>query len=99
MFFLIFTLTQVTSYYCQFRLYQHHTFGLLSNFIITQDPIVNYNFHHAATQNPVVIYNFHHVVTQDPGHSTKFVTLPSSYLTLKVYDRSGSMCFYVFTYL
>ena len=26
------------------------------------------------------------------------LTLPSSYLTLKVYDRSGSMYFYVFMY-
>ena len=56
--------------------------GLLSNFITTQDPIINYNFHHAATQDPVFpLYNvFHHAATQDPGHGTKFVTLPSSIL-------------------
>ena len=35
-----------------------------------------------ATQDPIVNYNFHHVATQDPGHGTKFVPLPSSYLTL-----------------
>ena len=48
-------------------------------------------FHHVATQDPIIHYIFHHVATQDPSHSTKFVTPPSSYLTLKVCDRSGSM--------
>ena len=40
--------------------------ALMSNYIRTQDLIVNYNFHHAATQYP--------------GHGTKFVTLPSPVL-------------------
>ena len=77
-----FLFSQVTSFYCQFRLYQHHTIGLLSNFIITQDLIVNYNFHRMATQHPIFpLHNvFHHVATQDPGHGTKFVTLPSPVL-------------------
>ena len=44
------------------------------------------------------IINFHHAATQDPGHGTKFVTLPSSYLTLKVYGRSGSMCLCIGNY-
>ena len=59
---------------------------LLSNYnfhhMATQDPIVNYNFHHVATQDTIVNHNFYHVATQDPGQGTKFVTLPSSYLTL-----------------
>ena len=44
------------------------------------------------TKSCFPLYNvFHHVATQNPGHSTKFVTLSSSYLTLKVYGKSGSM--------
>ena len=39
----------------------------------------------------IVSYCLHHAATQYPGHGTKFVTLPSSYLTLKVYDKSGSI--------
>ena len=77
-----FSFSQVTSFYCPFRLYWHHTISLLSTFIITQDLIVNYNFHHIAAQNPVFhftryfimqqlnillsIYNFHHAATQNP---------------------------------
>ena len=53
-------------------------------------------FHHVATQNPIVnlyfimwqfiILSFYNFImqTQDPGHSTKFVTLPSLYITLLV---------------
>ena len=60
----IFSFSQVTSFYCQFRLYQHHTIALLSNFIITQDLIVNYNFHHVATQDPVFLYTMYFIMWQ-----------------------------------
>ena len=48
-------------------------------------------FHDVASQNSIIHYIFHHAATEDPSHGTKFVTLPSSYLTLKVYDRPGSV--------
>ena len=53
-----FSFSQVTSFYHQFRLYQHHTISLLSTLIITQDLIVNYNFHHMAAQYSIVHYIF-----------------------------------------
>ena len=75
-----------------------HFHHILFLFIVLFNNVTVYWFqlfssYHAATQDSCFpLYNvFHHVATQDPGHGTKFVTLPSSYLTLKVYDRSGSM--------
>ena len=49
----------------------------------------NTNVHSAASQITIVKFHFHHVATQYPGHSTRFVTLPSSIL---LYWQLGQAC-------
>ena len=59
-----FSFSQVTGFSCHIRLYRHLTFGLLSNYIRTQDLIVNYNFHHSVTQDPVFHYTMYFIMQQ-----------------------------------
>ena len=53
--------------------------------------------HLMATQVPSIYCpkQFHYAATQNPGHSTKFVTLPSSLLgyMFHICVRIGSLCY------
>ena len=65
---LFFLCSQSTDFYCYIRLDRCQASSLWST------------VHRVVTQILLFLY-FHHVATQYPGHGTKFVTLPSFYMS------------------
>ena len=66
---LFFLCSQSTYFHFHIRLDRHQ----VSSFIV--------NCSLCSNSNAIVLHIFHHVATQNPGHGTKFVTLPSFYMS------------------